>query len=292
MLNNLLDFKSKKDRDDFFIALAVILFFILLFWGGLFSGNKVDIAEASLIPATEAVVEVQADTDGDGVSDMNDKCPEVAGVVENDGCPLDGDGDGVADAKDKCPKEAGPIANNGCPFDKDKDGVPDKRDKCPDLAWDSPTGCPPDSDGDGVYDPNDKCPNEVGSKMNNGCPMITKAEKTYLQEIRDIQFATGTANLERASTRRLSGLKDIMSKRSQASVMIYGYTDNAGDDAKNMALSLARAEACKKFLIDNGISADRIITKGYGETRPLSGVDQTTEEGRRANRRVEFKLKY
>ncbi len=291
MLNNLLDFKSKRDRDDFFIALAVVIFFISLFGFGFLRGDKVNlnVAEASLIPA---VVETLPDTDGDGVFDENDKCPEVAGVVENDGCPIDRDGDGVADEKDKCPRTAGPIANNGCPFDKDKDGVPDNKDNCPDLAWDSPTGCPPDTDGDGVYDPNDKCPKEAGSKLNDGCPMITKEEKAYLQEIRDIQFATGTSNLERASTRRLIGLKDILEKRAQASVLIYGYTDNAGDPQKNMDLSFARAEACKKFLIDSGIDASRIIAKGFGETRPLPGVDQATEEGKRANRRVEFKLKY
>ena len=59
------------------------------------------------------------DTDGDGVSDIMDKCPQTAqkvrGLVDKHGCPLDSDGDGVPDYEDKCPKTYGDIANNGCP---------------------------------------------------------------------------------------------------------------------------------------------------------------------------------
>ena len=56
------------------------------------------------------------DSDGDGVADNLDKCPEVAGDAANEGCPLDDrDGDGVADSDDVCPDEPGDAANNGCP---------------------------------------------------------------------------------------------------------------------------------------------------------------------------------
>jgi len=254
-------------------------------------GNKTNIAEASMIPAK--VVAIQPlDTDGDGILDMDDDCPEIAGIASNKGCPPDRDEDGIADDKDRCPRVPGPLANNGCPYDRDRDGVPDKKDKCPNIAWKSPTGCPPDTDGDGVFDPYDKCPKKFGSKTNNGCPMLSKAEKVYLQEISNIEFATGTANLERESVRRLAGLKDIMLKRKEAIVLIHGYTDNSGDDQQNMLLSYNRALACKAFLEDSGIAPKRIIAKGFGETRPLPGVDQSTEAGQRANRRVEFKLKY
>ncbi|MBG7629989.1 MAG: OmpA family protein, partial [Bacteroidetes bacterium] len=55
-------------------------------------------------------------TDGDGVVDIDDACPKVAGPAENKGCPWpDTDGDGVFDKDDKCPNEAGPASNNGCP---------------------------------------------------------------------------------------------------------------------------------------------------------------------------------
>jgi len=55
------------------------------------------------------------DSDGDGIPDANDKCPEQAGPFSTNGCP-DADGDGVPDHLDKCPNEAGPMYNEGCPL--------------------------------------------------------------------------------------------------------------------------------------------------------------------------------
>ena len=56
------------------------------------------------------------DTDGDGISDKDDACPEEAGAAANNGCPWpDSDGDGIADKDDSCPELAGIAANNGCP---------------------------------------------------------------------------------------------------------------------------------------------------------------------------------
>jgi len=113
------------------------------------------------------------DTDGDGLEDTRDLCPEVAGIKALNGCP-DVDGDGVADKDDDCPNLAGTKANRGCPStDTDNDGVIDDQDDCPTVAG-SPNskGCP-DKDGDGVADKNDKCPNVAGS-FKNGCPDTDK----------------------------------------------------------------------------------------------------------------------
>ena len=70
-------------------------------------------------------------------------CLEVAGLKEFNGCP-DTDGDGVADKDDKCPNEKGPKENNGCPWpDTDGDGVLDKDDECPDQKGTvANNGCP------------------------------------------------------------------------------------------------------------------------------------------------------
>ena len=69
------------------------------------------------------------DTDGDGVYDKFDACPEVAGLEEFNGCP-DADGDGIKDSDDACPNVIGLVAMNGCP-DADGDGIADKDDMCP-----------------------------------------------------------------------------------------------------------------------------------------------------------------
>src|SRR6185312_2565683 len=70
------------------------------------------------------------DTDGDGIPDSEDNCPNEAGPRENKGCPdKDTDGDGIVDRKDKCPDKAGPPERQGCPEeDADKDGIPDATD--------------------------------------------------------------------------------------------------------------------------------------------------------------------
>ena len=114
---------------------------------------------------------IAKDSDGDGVNDRKDQCPDTpAGVtVDSKGCPVDTDRDGVVDYLDKCPSTPGSVAMNGCQ-DKDKDGVADNVDNCPDVPGIARfKGCP-DSDGDGVEDSKDKCPNEPGLDRFDGCP--------------------------------------------------------------------------------------------------------------------------
>ncbi|WP_395058463.1 thrombospondin type 3 repeat-containing protein, partial [Flavobacterium sp.] len=72
------------------------------------------------------------DTDGDGIYDKDDACPEVAGLKQFNGCP-DTDGDGIQDSEDACPEVAGLAALKGCP-DTDGDGIADKDDACPEVA--------------------------------------------------------------------------------------------------------------------------------------------------------------
>ncbi len=108
------------------------------------------------------------DADGDGIADGDDACPNEKGTMALNGCP-DSDGDGIANADDQCPNEKGPKSNNGCPVkDRDGDGYNDDIDDCPDIAG-TVNGCP-DADGDGTIDPKDKCPNVKGSLELDGCP--------------------------------------------------------------------------------------------------------------------------
>lgn len=110
----------------------------------------------------------KVDTDGDGIPDVEDHCPTVAGLEKYNGCP-DTDGDGIPDNKDLCPEIAGVEAFKGCP-DTDGDGIPDSEDECPNIAGlKAFKGCP-DTDGDGIPDKEDKCPTLKGPRANDGCP--------------------------------------------------------------------------------------------------------------------------
>ena len=120
------------------------------------------------------------DTDGDGVPDRKDKCPDTpAGVaVDPTGCPLDRDADGVPDYQDKCPDEKGLATLEGCP-DRDNDGVRDSEDACPDTPGKPALkGCP-DADNDGVRDQDDKCPDTpAGTRVDaNGCPLVLDQDR-------------------------------------------------------------------------------------------------------------------
>ncbi len=80
----------------------------------------------------------------------------------------------------------------------------------------------------------------------------------------------------------------LMRETPSLKVEIAGYTDNAGSEEYNLDLSRRRAEAVRKYLIDAGISADRISSNGYGESNPVA--DNATRAGRRLNRRTEFRI--
>ncbi|MBD2714666.1 OmpA family protein [Hymenobacter sp. BT646] len=258
------------------------------------------------------------DEDGDGVSDRKDKCPATpAGVaVDANGCPLDGDGDGVPDYQDKCPTEKGLAALEGCP-DRDGDGVRDGDDKCPDtpgkaelqgcpdadgdgvtdasdkcpntpsgVAVDA-NGCPLDRDGDGVPDYLDRCPSRPGPASNKGCPEMKVEEKKKLQEAtKFIQFDFDKATLKPISFPTLNGLVQILNDYPDYSLGISAHADNKGDDAYNLRLSDERAASARTYMLSKGIPADRIVSHGYGETKPIA--DNATEAGRAINRRVEF----
>ena len=244
-------------------------------------------------PGTPAGVAVDAtgcplDGDGDGVPDYQDKCPTEKGVAALEGCP-DRDGDGVRDGDDKCPDAPGKAELQGCP-DADGDGVTDADDKCPNTPAGvkvDATGCPVDTDGDGVPDFEDRCPNRPGPASNKGCPEMKVEEKKKLQEAtKFIQFDFNKATLKPISFPTLDGLVQILNDYPDYNLGISAHADNKGDDNYNLRLSDDRAASARTYMLSKGITADRIVSHGYGETKPIA--DNATEAGRTINRRVEF----
>ncbi|SDG80207.1 OmpA family protein [Psychroflexus sediminis] len=243
-------------------------------------------------PDTPGLVEFNGcpDSDGDGITDSEDECPNTAGLAEFNGCP-DTDGDGIADPKDECPDEAGSKMLNGCP-DADDDGLADKEDECPNEAGpEANNGCPyPDTDNDGVLDKDDMCPDVAGTVSNNGCPEVTEEVQKELNEYaKTINFNTGETTITEDSAEALEAIIAILDEYPNAKFTVEGHTDSVGSAQNNMRLSEARALSVKAYLVENGVDEFRLSSAGYGEERPVATND--TRAGRAENRRVEINLK-
>lgn len=229
------------------------------------------------------------DSDGDGIPDHLDACPDTPGLAEFDGCP-DTDGDGIPDPDDECPEVAGLPEFNGCP-DTDGDGVPDPEDECPEEAGPvENNGCPyEDRDGDGVLDKDDECPDTPGTVENNGCPEPDVEVISELNEYsKTVLFDLNKATIRQESEEALQSIADIMEEYPNTIFHIEGHTDSTGSDQYNLQLSKERAASVKEWLQNAGIPANRLTSEGYGESRPIA--TNNTAAGRQDNRRVEISL--
>jgi outer membrane protein OmpA-like peptidoglycan-associated protein len=208
---------------------------------------------------------------------------------------LDRDGDGVLDKVDQCPDEPGPKPT-GCPTpgDRDGDGFLDPDDKCPDDPGIAPDGCPDrDPDKDGILDPDDKCPtdpeNKNGFEDTDGCPDAIPSDiEQFEGTLEGVNFDFGKDTLRPESKTKLDKAVEIMTKHATVKVEISGHTDSVGGRDANMDLSQRRADAVKRYLVEKGIAADRIETRGAGPDEPIDSNKSDT--GRAKNRRIEFKV--
>jgi OOP family OmpA-OmpF porin len=203
-----------------------------------------------------------------------DACPEVAGVASDD------------------------PAKNGCPPDKDADAVPDAEDACPDVRGvrtnDPATrGCPADTDGDSIADEKDACPRERGKPdkdpAKNGCPTSVRVTNDEIVILQQVQFDTARATIQPKSDALLGEIAQVMKDHPEIlKVEVQGHTDNRGEERFNRKLSEERAAAVVVALMQRGIEPSRLLSKGYGSTKPIG--NNIYEAGRRANRRVQFKI--
>ena len=218
---------------------------------------QIDIAKRTAIPEDE-------DIDRDGIPNSQDQCPQQPedydGFQDEDGCPdYDNDQDGVPDIADQCPM-----------LPEDIDGFQDG-DGCPDY----------DNDQDGIPDVNDDCPNSAevfnGFKDKDGCPDIAPVPPKWDIEI---LFDNNSSIIKKQYFKDLDYLVEILNEEPSARIEIHGFASSPADAEYNKKLSLKRAESVKKYLVQHGISADRLATKGLSETY-LKDSDE-------ASRRVEI----
>jgi outer membrane protein OmpA-like peptidoglycan-associated protein len=115
-----------------------------------------------------------------------------------------------------------------------------------------------------------------------------KIEKGLVFKVRAINFETGSDQLTPSSYDILNNIGAMLIEYPQMVIEIAGHTDNVGDDNLNLVLSQKRADAVKAYLVNKGGNAKQITAKGYGETKPIA--DNTTDDGKLKNRRVEFSV--
>lgn len=221
----------------------------------------------------------ELDSDGDGVPDSRDRCPDTPRgcVVDANGCPIDSDHDGVCDGVDACPNTLA-----GCVVDA--------------------KGCPLDSDHDGVCDGLDQCPNTVaGATVDRvGCVLVeedpevkqreTELLDTGMLRISDINFDFDKSNIRPESHHTLDVVGKVLTKWPGLRIQIDAHTDSRGTAAYNEALSHRRAASVREYLLAHfpQFTPAQLTSHGFGESDPQ--VPNDSDAHRAQNRRVEFKV--
>jgi outer membrane protein OmpA-like peptidoglycan-associated protein len=121
---------------------------------------------------------------------------------------------------------------------------------------------------------------------NTTTPIEVKPKEEKPIILKNVFFDTDKAILRSESFAELNKLKLLLTENPAMRIELRGHTDNQGSDSHNLDLSDRRAKAVRDYLIKNGIVADRLQAKGFGETKPIDSND--TSEGRQNNRRTEF----
>jgi len=226
------------------------------------------------------------DTDGDGIADKKDSCPDTPEkiTVDKKGCPFDTDDDGIYDYLDQCQETPSGVVvdSNGCPKDTDEDSVPDYLDLCANTPRGSPVdakGCIVDADGDGVFDHVDQCAST---------PKGARVDDSGCWIIQIIHFASNKKNIQSSIYPYLEEITKVLNLNPTMRLGIYGHTDSVGRALHNLILSKNRAQTVANELLKMGLSKERLIVDGFGETQPIATNE--TKDGRAKNRRTEIKI--
>jgi OOP family OmpA-OmpF porin len=141
-----------------------------------------------------------------------------------------------------------------------------------------------DDDRDGVKNSRDRCPNtRAGAVVDlNGC----EVEETI--DLPGVNFEFDSDRLTPASLNILNEAAALLKHHSKVTVEVGGHTDSVGAESYNQRLSDRRAKAVRDYLINQGVAASRLTSKGYGEASPVASND--TDAGRAKNRRTELKI--
>ncbi len=141
----------------------------------------------------------------------------------------------------------------------------------------------------------------IGKRMDNAAEAAALVESATVETITDannltavkvtfdsgVLFATNKFSLNKSAQENLAEFAKVLIEYSDADVVVYGHTDSTGSDAINDPLSVKRAQAVSDYLLSKGVAENQIKSvEGFGSKQPVA--DNSTAEGRAANRRVEI----
>ena len=188
--------------------------------------------------------------------------------------------------------------------DQDGDGIPDAQDQCPTAPEDrdgfqDQDGCPdPDNDKDGISDMRDKCPNNPetfnGYQDQDGCPdRAPKKRVVIVKTCRPIRiglhFGRRSTRIQKRHVALLKQVVLVLGKHPNVRLVeVQGFANDYRSAKADQRLSLRRAKVIRRWLVKRGVSAKRLVSKGYGKTRKWG--KGRTRAARARNRRVMFKI--
>ncbi len=221
---------------------------------------------------------LKADTDSDGLSDSAELLK-----YHTDPLKADTDGDGLPDGEEVLRIHTDPLK-----VDTDGDGLSDGEE----VSKYHTDPLNPDTDKGGVNDGVEvqRGTNPLDKSDDGGKAAVVeqKSEQKVGESIIlvGVEFKSNSSEILPTSAEILSKAYNTLKLNPKLELEIQGHTDNVGNPEKNQKLSEARAKSVKDYLVQKGISADRLTTKGFGQTKPIGS--NTTKEGKQKNRRIEF----
>jgi outer membrane protein OmpA-like peptidoglycan-associated protein len=122
----------------------------------------------------------------------------------------------------------------------------------------------------------------------SGVEVVREGDNLRLVMPSNITFASDQSYISSGFNDTLDAIAKVMNKYEKTYLSVEGHTDSTGKDSYNMMLSQQRAQSVKNYLVNQQILADRVSTRGYGETQPITSNE--TANGRAQNRRVEIQI--
>ncbi len=131
-------------------------------------------------------------------------------------------------------------------------------------------------------------PKLAANEVYNDVQIFIQYEEDRSFTLSDLHFESGKSIIKTNSYAVLDELVTYLENKNSLKIEVGGHTDDNGSEASNLVLSQNRADAVKQYLVKKGIQADRIQTKGYGESEPIA--DNGNENGKALNRRTEINI--